>query len=73
MILITLIILFLQFRTLNCQALDHNGISLAEKVLEISRLMLTAGTIDFQVAPCEFLLNGPPSSVAGDQVCLLSN
>lgn len=73
MILITLVTLFLQFRTLNCQALDHNGISLAEKVREISRLMLTPGTIDFQVAPCEFFLNGPPTSIAGDQVCLLSN
>jgi hypothetical protein len=60
MILLTIITLFLQFQTTTCQALDANGISLAEKVLAIERLMLTPGTIDFQVAPCSFVLNGPP-------------
>jgi hypothetical protein len=73
MLLITIITLFLQFKSLNCQALDANGISLDEKVLAIERLMLTPGTIDFQVAPFDFVLNGPPPGFpdpAGDQVCL---
>lgn len=43
------------------QATDANAVTLAEKVLAVERLMLTPGTIDFQVAPCRFLLNGPPS------------
>ena len=59
----------MQIQISNCQALDANGISLTEKVLAIERLMLTPGTIDFQVAPCDFLLNGPPPLIAGDQVC----
>jgi hypothetical protein len=70
MLLITSITLFLQFELFNCQALDTNSISLAEKVLAIERLMLTPGTIDFQVAPCEFVLNGPPPGFpepSGDQ------
>jgi hypothetical protein len=74
MLIIAIIALFLQFNSLNCQALDANGISLAEKVLAIERLMLTPGTIDFQVAPCDFVLNGPPPGFpdpSGDQVCLI--
>jgi hypothetical protein len=74
MLLITILTLLLQFQGLNGQALDANGISLAEKVLAIERLMLTPGTIDFQVAPCDFVLNGPPPGFpgpSGDQVCLI--
>jgi len=70
MLLLTIITLFLQFQAFTCQSLDGNGISLDEKVLAIERLMLTPGTIDFQVAPCGFLLNGPPADspdFPGDQ------
>ena len=71
-LLLFLITLFLQFHGLNCTPdPDSNGIYLAEKVLAIERMMLTPGTIDFQVAPCDFLLNGPPAlgpDAAGDQV-----
>jgi hypothetical protein len=70
MLLLFFISIFLQFQGLKCQ--DANGILLAEKVLAVERMMLTPGTIDFQVAPCDFLLNAPPESVAGDQVYLFS-
>ena len=69
-LLLFFITLILQFRGGTCQ--DLNGILLAEKVLAVERLMLSPGTIDFQVAPRDFLLNGPPESVAGDQVSLFS-
>ena len=72
MLLITTILFFLQFQSLNCQALDANGVSLAEKALAIERLMLTPGTIDFQVATCGYAnLATPPGlpGETGDQVC----
>lgn len=71
MLLLAIFSLALHFRSSHAQ-LDANGISLAEKVLAIEQLMLTPGTIDFQVAPCDFVLNGPPNSspdISGDQVC----
>lgn len=71
MLFYTIITLFLYFKISTCQ--DQNNITLAEKVLAIERLMLTPGTIDFQVAPCSFVLNGPPPGFPdqpGDQVCL---
>lgn len=71
MFLLALLSLALQFRASYAQ-LDSNGMSLAEKVLAIEQLMLTPGTIDFQVGPCDFVLNGPPNSspdISGDQVC----
>jgi hypothetical protein len=79
MLFITILALFLQFQSLYAQAVipDPNGVSLAEKILAIERLMLIPGTIDFQVAPCEFVLNGPPPGFpdqSGDQVwCLFGN
>lgn len=57
----------LHVRGLLSQALDANGISLDEKVLAIERLLLTPGTIDFPVTPCDFNLNSAPNSIAGDQ------
>lgn len=71
MLLFAFLILASQFRSAHSQ-LDANGISLAEKVLAIEQLMLTPGTIDFQVGPCDFVLNGPPNNspdISGDQVC----
>jgi hypothetical protein len=70
MLFIAIITFFLQFQGLNCQILDVNGVSLDEKVLYIERLMLTPGSIDFQVGPCDFLLNGPPPEESGDLVRL---
>ena len=63
MLLLTLLTLFLQFRGLNSQALDANGISLDEKILAIERLLLTPGTIMFPVSPCSFMLNGPQQTI----------
>ncbi len=59
MLLFTIITLFLHFQRSNCEIPDANGIYLAEKVLAIERLMLTGGTIDFQVSTCDFALNAP--------------
>jgi hypothetical protein len=59
MLFFALLTLFLQFQSINSEIPDANGLYLADKVLAIERLMLTPGTIDFQVAPCDFLLNGP--------------
>ena len=70
MLFIAIITFFLQFQGLSCQVLDANGVSLDEKVLYIERLMLTPGSIDFQVGPCDFLLNGPPPETSGDLVRL---
>jgi hypothetical protein len=70
MLFIAIITFFLQFQGLDCQVLDVNGVSLDEKVLYIERLMLTPGSIDFQVGPCDFLLNGPPPEESGDLVRL---
>jgi hypothetical protein len=86
MLLFTVITLFLQFQGLECQVttpapMPTTAVSLAEKVLAVQRIMYTGGTIDFQVAPCAFLLNGPlpgengepgpdPASASGDQVCV---
>ena len=39
---------------------DANNVYLADKVLAIERLMLLPGTIDFQVATCEYTNLGPP-------------
>jgi len=58
--ILTTLALFALLPGLSYQALDTNAVSLEEKVLAVERLMLTPGTIDFQVAPCSFLLNGPP-------------
>jgi len=57
----------LHFRGLLSQALDANGVSLDEKVLALERLLLTPGTIDFPVTPCDFNLNSAPNSISGDQ------
>ena len=83
MLLITAVTLFLQFQGMNCQVttaipMPTTAVTLAEKVLNAQRLIITPGTIDFQVGPCELLLNGPPpgedpnipGSPAGDQVRL---
>jgi hypothetical protein len=75
MLLLTIITLFLQFQGLNAEIPDQNGLYLADKVLAIERLMLTPGTIDFQVGPCNLDLNGPLAGSpeqSGDQVCLCS-
>jgi len=66
MLILTLITFFLQFQSLNGQTLDANGISLAEKVLAIERLLLNPGTIIFPVAPCSLVLNGPPAGSPDD-------
>ncbi|TVY15916.1 WSC domain-containing protein [Lachnellula arida] len=63
MLFFTLITLLLQFRGLNCQALDANGVSLDEKILAIERLLLTPGTIMFPVTPCSFTLDGPQQTI----------
>lgn len=55
------------FQGLVAQALDVNGISLAEKVLAIERLLLTPGTIIFPVTPSNLTLNGPPVEISGAQ------
>ena len=70
MLFIAILAFFLQFQSLNCQVLDANGVSLDEKVLYIERLMLTPGSIDFQVGPCNSFLNGPPPGTSGDLVRL---
>jgi hypothetical protein len=73
MLFLAVITLLLQLQGLNAEIPDQNGLYLADKVLAIERLMLTPGTIDFQVAPCNLDLNGPLAGSAhqsGDQVCL---
>lgn len=57
----------LHFHGLLSQDLDANGVSLDQKVLAIERLLLTPGTINFPVQPCELNLNSAPNSVSGDQ------
>jgi len=57
----------LHFRGLLSQTLDANGLSLDDKVLAIERLLLTPGTIDFPVTPCDLNLNSAPNNIAGDQ------
>jgi len=70
MLFFAIITFFLQFQGLNCQVLDVNGVSLEEKILYIERIMLTPGSIDFQVGPCNSLLEGPPPEISGDLVRL---
>ncbi|KAH7416673.1 heme peroxidase [Cadophora sp. MPI-SDFR-AT-0126] len=60
-------IIFLHVTGLAAQALDSNGLSLADKVLGIERLLLTPGTIIFPVTPCNLTLNGPPADISGAQ------
>ncbi len=67
MLVILLLTLCLYFQRLAAQTLDVNGISLAEKVLAIERLLLTPGTIIFPVTPCNLTLNGPPPEISGAQ------
>ncbi|KAF2735068.1 heme peroxidase [Polyplosphaeria fusca] len=57
----------LHFRGLLSQTLDANGVSLDDKVLAIERVLLTPGTIDFPVTPCDFNLNSAPNNISGDQ------
>ena len=64
---LTIIAFVLHVRSLLSQTLDANGISLGEKVLAIERLLLSPGSIDFPVTPCDFNLNSAPNSIAGDQ------
>jgi hypothetical protein len=69
MLLFTTLTLSLHFRSSLCDP-DANNVYLAEKVLNIERLMLIPGTIDFQVATCAYTNLGPPpgeSAYAGDQ------
>ncbi|KAG4443010.1 hypothetical protein IFR05_001541 [Cadophora sp. M221] len=63
----TLITIILHVAGINAQALDSNGLSLADKVLGIERLLLTPGTIIFPVTPCNLTLNGPPADISGAQ------
>lgn len=43
------------------QALDANGVSLAEKIEAIELRLLQPGTMDFGVNRCDFLLNDNPN------------
>ncbi|KAH7348930.1 heme peroxidase [Rhexocercosporidium sp. MPI-PUGE-AT-0058] len=62
-----LLTILLQVTGNAAQALDSNGLSLADKVLAIERLLLTPGTIIFPVTPCNLTLNGPPADISGAQ------
>jgi len=69
MLFFSILALFLHFRSSLCDP-DPNNVYLADKVLAIERLMLLPGTIDFQVATCEYTNLGPtPGTPAytGDQ------
>jgi hypothetical protein len=69
MLLFSILALFLHFHSSLCDP-DANNVYLAEKVLNIERLMLLPGTIDFQVATCAYTNLGPPpgeDEYAGDQ------
>ncbi|KAK0118511.1 hypothetical protein ONS96_011608 [Cadophora gregata f. sp. sojae] len=63
----TFLTLLVQVTGLAAQALDVNGLSLADKVLAIERMLLTPGTIIFPVTPCNLTLNGPPADISGAQ------
>ncbi|KAL2064556.1 hypothetical protein VTL71DRAFT_3693 [Oculimacula yallundae] len=62
-----ILIIILQITGLAAQDLDANGLSLADKVLGVERLLLTPGTIIFPVTPCNLTLNGPPIEMSGAQ------
>ncbi|CZT51102.1 uncharacterized protein RSE6_12189 [Rhynchosporium secalis] len=62
-----ILIILLQVTGFFAQDLDSNGLSLADKVLAIERLLLTPGTIIFPVTPCNLTLNGPPPEISGAQ------
>ncbi|KAG4423745.1 hypothetical protein IFR04_003170 [Cadophora malorum] len=64
---LTLLTTLLYITGIAAQALDANGLSLADKVLGIERLLLTPGTIIFPVTPCNLTLNGPPPEISGAQ------
>jgi hypothetical protein len=64
---LSVVALGLHVRGLLSQALDANGVSIDEKVLAIERLLMSPGSIDFPVTPCDFNLNSAPNSVSGDQ------
>jgi hypothetical protein len=65
MLLPVLIALFPLFRGLNSQAVDANGITLAEKVEEIERQMLNPFTLFNVVTPCS--INSFDSPTRGEQ------
>lgn len=62
MLLLLLIAFFSQFHGLFCQALDSNGVSLADKVLQMERMILTPQELLFDVTPCSLLAFANPAS-----------
>jgi hypothetical protein len=65
MLLPILVVLSSLFQGLNSQAVDINGITLAEKVEEVERQMLNPFTLFNVVTPCSINFNGNQS--AGEQ------
>jgi len=60
MFLLLLTTLFSLFHSLFSQALDANGVSLEQKMEAMEVILLTPGTINFPVTPCNFSLNMDP-------------
>jgi hypothetical protein len=65
MLLPILVALFSLFQGLNSQAVDINGITLAEKVEEVERQMLNPFTLFNVVTPCS--INSFDSPTRGEQ------
>ena len=62
MLLFLLITLFSLFQCLLSQAVDSNGVSLADRVLAMEIQLLTPETLLSIVTPCSFLQGADPAS-----------